>query len=71
MLWTPNEKSEFNKIFYWFGDKIDGVMTDKPTTLREWIDDYIGFKENLGKYLVSFKLGNDEIQEEEMTIFIH
>ena len=53
-MWTPNEKSEFNTLSYWFGDNIDGVMTDKPTALKEWIDEYMGFKKNLGKYLISF-----------------
>ena len=38
VLWTANEKSEFNKIDAWYGDSIDGLMTDEPSTLAEWVD---------------------------------
>ena len=39
LLWTPNERSDFDTIRKLYGDNIDGVMTDRPTLLKEWIND--------------------------------
>ena len=38
ILWVPNEVSEFGKIKNnW---RVNGFMTDYPTKLRKWIEDY-------------------------------
>ena len=36
ILWTPNECSEFDYLWEYYGDSVDGVMTDKPTELKKW-----------------------------------
>ena len=32
-------RSDFDTIRSLYGDNIDGVMTDRPTVLKEWIND--------------------------------
>ena len=38
ILWVPNEDSEFGKIKSTW--RVDGLMTDRPSKLREWAEDY-------------------------------
>ena len=38
ILWTPQEQTEFGKIKN--GWSVDGLITDRPTDLRKWIEDY-------------------------------
>ena len=37
VVWPVNEKEEFEQVWNWYGNCIDGVMTDKPTALAEFI----------------------------------
>ena len=40
IMWTANEKSEFDTLSLRYRNKVDGFMTDKPTNLKEWINEY-------------------------------
>lgn len=37
LLWVANEEDEFWEAWDMFGDSIDGIMTDRPSKLREWV----------------------------------
>ena len=48
VLWVANEKSEFGKIKNTW--RVDGVLTDRPSKLREWTELYNSFgKRDLSK----------------------
>ena len=38
VLWTVNTEEEFQQMLDWYGDDIDGVMTDFPQKLNKWIE---------------------------------
>ena len=46
ILWTPNEQTEFSKIKNTW--RVDGVMTDRPSKLREWVEDYQMIEQGFG-----------------------
>jgi len=51
-------------LYNTYGDTIDGIMTDRPTDLKEWTDDFA-----VENFMV--KLGSGKGEEvTELTVFI-
>ena len=67
MLWMPNEFHEFDTIKNFYrASHVDGVMTDRPSKLKEWIDvNYLGKKDGLKSTLLS----SNEKDGQELTVF--
>lgn len=42
IIWVLNSEEELTEINDQFGDSLDGIMTDKPTMVRKWIDNNQG-----------------------------
>ena len=40
IIWTVNEKEDLEELRAQFAPYLDGVMTDMPTTLAEYAQDY-------------------------------
>lgn len=39
MFWTPNTKDDLDKLHSWYGDSLDGIVSDVPTLVKEWVDE--------------------------------
>lgn len=46
---TLNYKSEFSKNARLYGHGLDGIMTDRPSLLKEWRNEYKQFTKRVSK----------------------
>ena len=40
VIWVVNEKDEIDELRNHFGEHLDGIMTDMPTNLSEYANEY-------------------------------
>ena len=40
VIWVANEDEDFNELKDHFGDNLDGLMTDYPSNLAQWSNNY-------------------------------
>ena len=66
MLWTPNTKDDFDKLHSWFGDSLDGFVTDVPTLVKEWVDE----KAASGNLLAKVPCEKSSIDSESLVVFV-
>jgi glycerophosphoryl diester phosphodiesterase len=38
VVWVVNEEEEFLEVLNNFGDSIDGIMTDRPSDLKSFVE---------------------------------
>ena len=66
MFWTPNTKDDLDKLHSWYGDSLDGIVSDVPTLVKEWVDE----KAASGNLLAKVSSEKSSIDSESLVVFV-
>ena len=70
MIFTANTTDDFDRLLNWYGNTLDGLITDSPSLLASWVDTNPHVSAMAKKPLFKFVNGAKSIEEEDFEIAV-